>query len=131
MEFVRDYKDLIITGPIGTGKSYLATWLGYKICQDDFRVIYASMAKLMSQLKISKAKGTMRTKLKRIERADLLIPDDFCMQPATRRPVSWGILMGIIDNDHIVDSRKRLYDAIGEKTLPMLCSTASNFSTSR
>lgn len=115
MEFVRDYKDLIITGPIGTGKSYLATWLGYKICQDDFRVIYASMAKLMSQLKISKAKGTMRTELKRIERADLLIPDDFCMQPATRRPVSWGILMGIIDNDHIVDSRKRLYDAIGEK----------------
>ena len=106
MEFVRDYKDLIITGPIGTGKSYLATWLGYKICQDDFRVIYASMAKLMSQLKISKAKGTMRTELKRIERADLLIPDDFCMQPATRRPVSWGILMGIIDNDHIVDSRK-------------------------
>lgn len=75
------------------------------------------MAKLMSQLKISKAKGTMRTELKRIERADLLIPDDFCMQPATRRPVSWGILMGIIDNDHIVDSRKRLYDAIGEKNI--------------
>lgn len=83
MEFVRDHKDLITTGPIGAGKSYLATWLGYKICQDDFRVIYASMAKLMSQLKISKAKGMMRTELKRIERADLLIPDDFCMQPAT------------------------------------------------
>lgn len=54
MEFVRDHKDLIITGPTGTGKSYLATSLGYKACQDGFRVMYASTAKLMSQLKISK-----------------------------------------------------------------------------
>lgn len=44
MEFVRDHKDLIITGPTGTGKSYLATSLGYKACQDGFRVMYASTA---------------------------------------------------------------------------------------
>jgi RecG-like helicase len=64
MEFVRDHKDLIITGPTGTGKSYLATALGYKACQDGFRVMYASTAKLMSQLKISKAKGTILADLK-------------------------------------------------------------------
>ena len=67
MEFVRDHKDLIITGPTGTGKSYLATALGYKACQDGFRVMYASTAKLMSQLKISKAKGTILADLKRID----------------------------------------------------------------
>ena len=84
MEFVRDHKDLIITGPTGTGKSYLATALGYKACQDGFRVMYASTAKLMSQLKISKAKGTILADLKRIERVDLMILDDFCMQVADK-----------------------------------------------
>ena len=51
MEFVRDHKDLIITGPPETVTSYLATSLGYKACQDGFRVMYASTAKLMNQLK--------------------------------------------------------------------------------
>lgn len=45
MEFVRDHKDLFITGPTGTGKSYLATALGYKACQTNFRVMYSSTAR--------------------------------------------------------------------------------------
>lgn len=96
MKFVSNHKDLIITGPTGTGKSYLATALGYKACQNGFRVLYASTAKLMNQLKISKAKGTILTDLKRIERVDLLILDDFCMQPLDAQ--SRGILMEIIED---------------------------------
>ena len=123
MEFVRDHKDLIITGPTGTGKSYLATALGYKACQDGFRVMYASTAKLMSQLKISKAKGSILADLKRIERQDLLILDDFCMQPLDTQ--SRGILMDIIEDRHqrrstMVTSQipvKDWYDVIGEKTI--------------
>ena len=87
MEFIRDCKDLIITGLTGTGKSYLATALGYRSCQDSFRVLYASTAKLMSQLKISKAKGSTLADFKRIKRQDLLILDDFCMQPLAARRV--------------------------------------------
>ena len=95
---MRDHKDLIITGPTGTGKSYLATSLGYKACQNGFRIMYASTAKLMNQLKISKTKGTILTDLKRIERVDLLILDDFCMQPLDAK--SQGILMDIIEDRH-------------------------------
>jgi hypothetical protein len=69
MEFVRQSKDLFITGPTGTGKSYLATALGYKACQEGFRIYYSSTARLMSLLKIAKAKGNIITELKRIERA--------------------------------------------------------------
>ena len=79
LEFVRDIKDMLITGPTGTGKSYLATALGYKACQDGYRVFYASTAKLMSQLKIAKVKGTILNDFKRIERTDLLILDDFAI----------------------------------------------------
>ena len=72
--------------------------LGHKACQDGFRVMYASMAKLMSQFKISKAKGTLLADLKRIERGDMLILDDFCTQPLDAQ--SSGILMDIIKDRH-------------------------------
>lgn len=123
MEFVRDHKDLFITGSTGTGKSYLATALGYKACQESFRVLYANTGKLMSQLKISKAKSTILTDLKRIERVDLLILDDFCMQPLDAQ--SRGLLMDIIEDRHqrkstMITSQipvKDWYDVIGEKTI--------------
>lgn len=123
MEFVRDHKDLFITGPAGTGKSYLATALGYKACQDGFRVLYSGTNRLMSQLKIAKAKSTILADLKRIERIDLLILDDFCMQPLDAQ--SRGILMDIIEDRHgkrstMITSQipvKDWYDVIGEKTI--------------
>lgn len=123
LEFVRESKDLFITGPTGTGKSYLATALGNKACQDGFRVFYASTAKLISQLKIAKAKGTILTDLKRIERADLLILDDFGMQ--TFDSQGSGIMMDIIEDRHqrrstMITSQvpvKNWHGIIGEKTV--------------
>lgn len=123
MKFIHEHKDLFITGPTGTGKSYLATALGYKACQEGFRVLYASTAKLMNLLKIAKAKGTILNELKRIERVDLLILDDFCMQPLDAQ--SRGILMDVIEDRHqrrstMITSQipvKDWYDVIGEKTI--------------
>jgi len=123
LEFVRESKDLFITGPTGTGKSYMATALGNKACQDGFRVFYASTAKLISQLKIAKAKGTILTELKRIERADLLILDDFGMQ--TFDSQGSGIMMDIIEDRHqrrstMITSQvpvKNWHGIIGEKTV--------------
>ena len=55
--------------------------------------MYASTAKLMSQLRISKAKGTILA-----GSASCVILDDFCMQPLDTQ--SRGILMDIIDDRH-------------------------------
>jgi DNA replication protein DnaC len=123
LEFVKESKDLFITGPTGTGKSYLATALGNKACQDGYRVIYASTAKLMSQLKIAKVKGTILNEFKRIEKTDLLILDDFGMQ--TLDTQARGIVMDIIEDRHqkhstIITSQlpvKEWYNVIGEKTI--------------
>lgn len=81
LSFVKESRDLFITGSSGTGKSYIATALGYRACQKGMKVLYANTARLMGQLKMAKAKGTILQELKKIERADLLVLDDFGIQP--------------------------------------------------
>jgi len=123
LEFVKERKDLFITGPTGTGKSYLASALGYHACQMGYKVFYGSTAKLMANLKLAKAKGTVIADLKRIERMDLLILDDFGLQPFDNQARS--ILLDIIEDRHqkrstIITSQipvKDWYDIIGEKTI--------------
>ncbi|MEA5128315.1 MAG: IS21-like element helper ATPase IstB [Proteiniphilum sp.] len=123
LDFIRDNKNVFITGPTGTGKSYLATALGNKACQEGCKVLYANTAKLMGQLKIAKVKGTILGEFKRIERVDLLILDDFAMQSFDSQ--SRGIMMDIIEDRHqkkstMITSQvpvKDWYDAIGEKTV--------------
>lgn len=123
LDFVREHKDLFITGSTGTGKSYLATALGYQACQMGYRVLYASTAKLMGQLKLAKAKGTILAELKKIERQDLLILDDFGLQPFDSQ--SRVVLLDIIEDRYekhstIITSQipvKEWYDIIGEKTI--------------
>jgi len=123
LDFVKEHKDLFITGSTGTGKSYLATALGYQACQDSYRVMYVNTAKLMGQLKLAKAKGTILAELKRIERQDLLILDDFGLQPFDSQ--ARVALLDIIEDRHqkkstIITSQipvKEWYDVIGEKTI--------------
>ena len=123
LEFIKENKVLFITGPTGTGKSYLATALGNKACREGYRVLYASTGKLISHLKIAKSKGTILAECKRIERCDLLILDDFGMQ--TFDAQARGILMDIIEDRHqkratILTSQlpvKEWHDVIGEKTI--------------
>ena len=123
LSFFNQHKDVFITGSTGTGKSYLATALGYEACQKGFKVIYSNTARLMGLLKSSKAKGTILTELRKIERMDLLILDDFGLQPfdATARMN----LLDVIEDRYgkkstIITSQipvKEWYDVIGEKTV--------------
>lgn len=123
LDFIKEHKDLFITGSTGTGKSYLATALGYQACQEGYRVMYVNTAKLMGNLKLAKAKGTILAELKRIERTDLLILDDFGLQPFDSQ--SRIALLDIIEDRHqkrstIITSQipvKEWYDVIGEKTI--------------
>ena len=64
LDFVKERRDLFITGSTGTGNSYLATALVYQACQGGYRVLYVNTAKLMGQMKLAKAKGTILTELK-------------------------------------------------------------------
>ena len=123
LSFVKESRDLFITGSSGTGKSYIATALGYRACQKGMKVLYANTARLMGQLKMAKAKGTILQELKKIERADLLVLDDFGIQPFDAG--GRMNLMDIVEDRYgkkstLITSRvpvKDWYDFIGEKTI--------------
>ena len=123
LSFVKESRDLFITGSSGTGKSYIATALGYRACQKGMKVLYANTARLMGQLKMAKAKGTILQELKKIERADLLVLDDFGIQPFDAG--GRMNLMDIVEDRYgkkstLITSRvpvKDWYDIIGVKTI--------------
>ena len=123
LSFVKESRDLFITGSSGTGKSYIATALGYRACQKGMKVLHANTARLMGQLKMAKAKGTILQELKKIERADLLVLDDFGIQPFDAG--GRMNLMDIVEDRHgkkstLLTSQvpvKDWYDIIGEKTI--------------
>ena len=114
---------MFITGSAGTGKSYLATAFGFQACQKGYKVLYANTSRLMGMLKVAKAKGTILQELKKIERLDMLILDDFGIQPFDSQ--GRMNLMDIIEDRHgkkstIITSQvpvKDWYDVIGEKTI--------------
>jgi DNA replication protein DnaC len=74
-------ENILITGPTGVGKSYLASALGHQACNQGYRVAYFNTQKLFAKLKLSRAEGTYMREISRIERADLLLLDDFGLQP--------------------------------------------------
>ena len=123
LDFIRNGQNLFITGCSGTGKSYLATAIGYQACKSGLRTIYANASKLMGALKIAKTKGTIEAELKKIEKAALLILDDLFLVPLD--PKERALLIEIIEDRHerksiIITSQLPVpswYDAIGDPTV--------------
>lgn len=122
-EFIKKGEDLFITGSTGTGKSFLASAIGQQACLLGYKVLYTNTTKLMSYLKMAKADGTHLKELSKIEKQDVLILDDFGVQPFDAG--SRALLLDIIEDRHgkrstIITAQlpvKKWHEVIGEKTL--------------
>jgi len=77
LDFVRNHENVIITGATGTGKSYLAQALGNQACIMLMKTLYYNTARLMDHLKLARLEGTYSKSLMILEKAELLILDDF------------------------------------------------------
>jgi len=96
--WIHKAKNVIITGPTGVGKSFLASALGHQACLSDYRVVYFNCLKLFSFLKRSQADHSYSKEVKKIQRADLLILDDFGLEPLDAK--SRMNLMEIMEDRH-------------------------------
>jgi len=121
--FIGRKENLLITGSTGIGKSFIASAIGNQACTLGFKVLYANTTKLFIRLKMAKADGSYIREIAKIERQDLLILDDFGLQPldASNR----SVLMEIVEDRHgnrstIITSQlpvAQWYEVIGEQTI--------------
>jgi DNA replication protein DnaC len=76
-DWIRARHNLLLTGPCGVGKSWLACALGHKACREDFSVVYHRAPRLFAALALARGDGRYAKLLKALARIDLLILDDW------------------------------------------------------
>jgi DNA replication protein DnaC len=121
--YIHKGENILMTGSTGTGKSYLACALGNQACSKGHKVLYANTTKLLTQLKMAKADGSSIKEMLKLEKLDVLILDDFGIQPLDVQ--SRMLLMEIIEDRHgkkstIITSQLPVsawYEIIGDQTL--------------
>jgi len=121
--YIKQAKNILITGFTGTGKSYLASAFGHQACYHGYKVLYYNAQKLFAKLKNAKADNTYYKLMAKIAKQDLLIIDDFGLHVLD--DLDRLILLEIMEDRYglkstIISSQlpvKVWYDIIGESTI--------------
>lgn len=79
-DFIKAGRSVLVTGPAGTGKSFIATALGHQACLAGYSVAYFNMYKLMEQLTLARVESTIARFFDKLAAVDLVILDDFGMK---------------------------------------------------
>jgi DNA replication protein DnaC len=123
LDWIRQSLNLCLTGPTGCGKTWLACALGNQTCRQGLSVRYLRLPTLLEQLRIAHGDGTYVRLMGQLLKTDLLILDDWGIQPLTAQ--QRNDLMEVIEDRH--DRRSTLiasqlpidhwHEYIGEATL--------------
>ena len=122
-DWIRKSRDLLITGPTGVGKSFIACAIGFQACVNEFKVMYITANKLFDKLSFAKADGTYFKLIDSISKTKLLIIDDFGLRKIDN--IQCTMMLDIIDDRHgkssiIITSQlpvKSWYDCFAEPTI--------------
>ena len=95
IRFVQNGQNIILSGPTGVGKSYLACAIDNNVCRNGFTVQYFRMNTLVEKFRLERAKNTYLNFVKRISTASVLILDDFGIKPLD--PHQYQDLYDVID----------------------------------
>ena len=79
--WIRNHQNLLISGPTGVGKTFLACALAQKACREGFRTLYLRSPQFFYQIALARADGSYGTLMKRLSKAHLLVLDDLALTP--------------------------------------------------
>lgn len=82
-EWIRQYQNIIISGPTGVGKTYLACAILHSACREGFTGKYLRTPRLLDEINIAKANGSYSKMLASYAKYDLLLFDDWGLAPMT------------------------------------------------
>jgi DNA replication protein DnaC len=80
-EWIKKHQNVIISGPTGVGKTFLACALAQKACRQGYRAFYIRLPKLLYDLALAKADGSYPKIRKKLFKAQILVLDDFGLAP--------------------------------------------------
>ena len=81
LRFVDDNHNGLILGPVGVGKTFLATALGHIACRRRYRVHFERADKMFKRLKAARLDNSVEAEMRKLVGVDLLLIDDFALHP--------------------------------------------------
>lgn len=122
-QWIRDHRNILITGSTGTGKTFLSEAFAHKACLKGFTALSVRLPRFLEELVQAKAEGNYLKRLLAISKIDILLLDDFAISPFTDQ--NRRDFLEVLDDRYnkkstIITSQlevKHWHSAIGDSTL--------------
>jgi DNA replication protein DnaC len=82
-QWIKNHLNILITGPTGVGKSWIACALAQKACREGYTAIYQRLPRLFQELPLAKGDGSYSKLLNRLGKTDVLLLDDWGLATLT------------------------------------------------
>ena len=122
-QWLKEKLNILITGPTGVGKTWLACALAQKACREGYTVLYLRLPRLLQELPIAKGDGSYPKRMAALAKTDVVVLDDWGL--AKLIPEQQRDLLEILEDRHgthstLVTSQlpvDKWHDIMGDPTL--------------